>query len=102
MTIPIIYKEFYNKDWGLPEPIWGQKCPEYAGVKPQCPTCGSKEIHYSGSPDDPEEILQEMVRCKHCGCITDWYETYKQGKYSPVDTPRYVIHESGGRRLPQW
>ncbi len=68
----ITYKKFYNKKRGLPEPVWG--CKEY---NLQCPTCGSWNMQRSGSPDDPEEIL-EMVRCAHCGRITDWYEAYKQ------------------------
>ena len=88
--IAITYREFYNKDRGLPEPIWGPRCDKHAGIQLQCPTCGSKEIYRSGHPDDPEEILWEAVRCKHCGRITDWYEAYKQGKYSPTDVVREV------------
>ena len=66
------YKEFYNKDRGLPEPVWGERAD---GL--QCPNCGSQEMYFSGSPDDPEEILGETVRCGHCGRITDWYEACK-------------------------
>ena len=91
---PIVYKEFYNKDRGLPEPVWGSKCDTYGGVQLQCPNCGSKQIYYSGSPDDPEEILSETVRCKLCGSITDWYEAYKQGKHHPTDKPLRVIRTS--------
>jgi len=48
-------------------------------------------MHYSGSPDDPEEILMETVRCKNCGHITDWYEAYKQITHHVTNTPREVI-----------
>jgi len=92
----IVYKEFYNKERGLPEPVWGPLCSVYGGVQLQCPTCGSKEIHLSGSPGDPEEILQDTVRCKHCGRITDWYEAYKQGKYHPTDKPTMIARVEEG------
>lgn len=91
----IIYKEFYNKDCGLPEPVWGQEVSEYGGIKPRCPTCGSKDLCYSGSPDDPEEILIETVRCKNCGRINDWYEAYRQEKYHHTEEPPLqVVHEN--------
>ena len=93
MTTPqpaIRYKEFYNKDRGLPEPKWGGD----ALTPLQCPTCGSIDMCYSGSPDDPEEILGEAVRCRHCGYITDWYEAHKQKQNYPTDIPRRVIRES--------
>ncbi len=79
------YKEFYNKDRELPEPRWSSRV---AGL--QCPTCGSVEMYYSGSPDDPGEV-SEMVRCGLCGHITDYYEAFKQRKYHPTDTPREVV-----------
>jgi len=75
----IIYKEFYNKDRGLPEPIWGEKTKDYKDTALQCPVCGSTDMHYSAHPDDPEEVFTDTVRCKSCGHITDWYEAYKQG-----------------------
>jgi len=90
MTLPAItYKEFYNKSRGLPEPVWGPPCLNNFAV--QCPSCGSRDMHYSGSPDDPEEILMETVRCKNCGHITDWYEAYKQITHHVTNTPREVI-----------
>ena len=90
MTLPpITYKEFYNKDKGLPEPMWGRECSSITTV--QCPWCGSTNMHYSASPDDPEEILQDTVRCKNCGRISDWYEAYKQGRNHPTDAPREII-----------
>lgn len=76
----IIYKEFYNKDRSLPEPLWGGKCRPYKGVQLKCSHCGSLDIYYSAHPDDPHEITRENIRCKVCGRITDWYEAYKQGK----------------------
>ena len=80
----IAYKEFYNKGRGLPEPRWSSKV---AGV--QCPTCGSRDIYYSGTPDDPEMVLSD-VRCGHCGHITDWYEAHKHLENHSTDTPREV------------
>lgn len=88
----IIYKEFYNKDRGLPEPIWGSKAEEFKGVPLQCPNCGSLDMYYSASPDDPEEIFTDTVRCKHCGSITDWYEAYSQRIHHPSDKPLKVVH----------
>lgn len=90
---PITYKEFYNKDRGLPEPKWGPKMTEISPVFPlQCPTCGSQDMYASGSSDDPEEIFpHETVRCKHCGRIADWYEARKQTVYHPTDAPREVV-----------
>jgi len=87
---PIIYKEFYNKDRGLPEPRWGGKVEE---AVIQCPTCGSTGMYYSGSPDDPEEMFGAAgdVRCKSCGHITDWFEALKQREHHLTDTPREVI-----------
>lgn len=87
----IVYKEFYNKGRGLPEPVWGEPCPDV-----QCPTCGSMDMCYSGSEDDPEEVLgaSGMVRCKHCGYITDWYEAHKQRENHPTDKPLRVTHIS--------
>ncbi len=92
---PIVYKKFYNKDsQGReirgPEPRWGGKVEE---AKIQCPTCGSTNMYYSGSPDDPEELFGTAgsVRCKHCGHITDWFEALKQRKHHPTDNPREVV-----------
>lgn len=82
--------EYYNTDnqkRGLPEPRWG--APVLTIV--QCPTCGSTDMYYSGSMDDPDEIFGEAVRCGHCGHFTDWHEAFKQRQYHPVDTPRTVI-----------
>ncbi len=86
---PTIYKEFYNKDRGFPEPIWGSKVEEPVI---QCPTCGSIDMFFCGGPDDPEEILgcEGSVRCKHCGHITDWFEALKQREHHPTGTPREV------------
>lgn len=81
------YKEFYNEGRGLPEPKWGSKA---EGL--QCPNCGSWDMYYSGSPDDPEEILSgETVRCGHCGCITDWYEARKQREHHHAEEVKVVI-----------
>jgi len=81
------YKEMYNTDRGLPEPLWGEKMDNL-----QCPTCGSNDMYASASPDDPEEIFPyETVRCKHCGRITDWYEAYKQRELHPSDTMLEVV-----------
>lgn len=82
----ITYKELYNKDRGLPEPKWG---PFAGGL--QCPNCGSQDMYFSGSLDDPEEVLGDAVRCGHCGAMTDWYEAHKQRKDHPTDTPREVV-----------
>ncbi len=87
-TSAITYKEFYNKDRGLPEPKWGQKSHVL-----QCPNCGSQDMYYSGHPDDPEETLSDTVRCGRCGSITDWYEARKQLLNHPTDTPREVTKE---------
>lgn len=78
MTIK--YKEFYNKERGLPEPKWGDRV-----FMVQCPWCGSRDMRYSGSPDDPEEILRDTVRCERCGHIADYYEAYKQWQNHPQD-----------------
>jgi len=73
----IKYKKFYNKDRGLLEPMLGKRA-----QRVQCPTCGSRDMKVSGSPDDPEEIFPyETVRCIRCGHITDWYEARKQFRY---------------------
>ena len=64
---------------GLPKPVWGGHVPYYKGVQLRCASCGSVNIHYSGSSSDPEEILMETVRCGDCGWMTDWYEDYKAG-----------------------
>jgi len=81
------YKETYNTDRGLPEPLWGEKMENL-----QCPNCGSDDMYGSASPDDPEEIFPyETVRCKHCGQITDWYEAYKQKEFHPSDTVLEVM-----------
>lgn len=97
--IAVIYKEFYNKDRGLPEPVWGSPCGTHGGVQLQCPTCSSKEIYFSGSIDDPEETLGETVRCKRCGYITDRYEAYKQGLYHSTRELAEVIQaETGGHK----
>jgi len=67
------YKEFYNKDRGLPEPRWGQKMDNL-----MCSWCASLYLSASDHPDDPEEIFPyETVRCRNCGHITDWYEAYQ-------------------------
>lgn len=84
----IVYKEFYNKDRGLPEPLWGGKVEE---AQVQCPTCGSTDMYYSAAPEDPEEIFSNTVRCKHCGHITDWFEAFSQKVHHPTDTPREVM-----------
>ncbi|MCJ7760873.1 hypothetical protein MUP59_07020 [Candidatus Bathyarchaeota archaeon] len=94
MTGSIVYKEFYNKDRGLPEPIWGKKTEKFEGVSLQCPTCGSKDMYYSAHPDDPEEVLTDNVRCKNCGHITDRYESYKQGLYHSTNAPMKVVREN--------
>lgn len=81
------YKESYNKDRGLSEPIWG---PKVNLVK--CPNCSSRDMYLSAHPDDPEEIIgYENVRCGHCGDITDWYEAHKQLLYHPADKVRKVV-----------
>ncbi len=87
---PIIYKKLYNKDRGLPEPKWGSMV---EGAVIQCPMCGSTDMCYSGSPDDPEEMFGGggCVRCKHCGHITDWFEALEQREHHPTDTPREVV-----------
>lgn len=91
-TTAVTYKEFYNKDRGLPEPRWGPKMSELSPSYPlQCPCCGSQDMYGSGSSDDPEEIFPfETVRCGHCGIISDWYEALKQGRNHPTDAPRPV------------
>lgn len=89
MSLPAVaYKEFYNKDRGLPEPRWG---PPADGL--QCPNCGSQDMCFSGSPDDPCEMFGAAgdVRCRHCGRITDWYEAHKQRENHPTETPREVV-----------
>jgi len=88
---PIEYQEFYNKNRGLPEPIWGGKAKQYKGISLQCPVCGSTDVYYSGDPDDPEEIFTDSVRCKNCGRITDWYEAYTQGLYHHTEKPLMVV-----------
>ena len=87
----IAYKEFYNKDRELPEPVWGEKATAYGGTPLQCPTCGSLDMYYSADPDDPGEIFTDTVRCKNCGYIADWYEAYKQRVHHPTDKPRKVV-----------
>jgi len=108
---PIIFKDFYNKDRELPEPLWGNKVEE-ADV--QCPTCGSTSMCYSAHPDNPEEIFPNTVRCMDCGRITDYYEAYKQKQNHPTDTPREVIKPvevppaptvyclKDGKKVPIW
>ncbi len=88
MTTPqpaITYKGFYNKDVGLPEPRWSSKV---AGL--QCPTCNSANMYYSGTPDDPDEVFNN-VRCGHCGRITDYHRASKQMERHPNETPREVV-----------
>lgn len=85
----IQYYHSRNKERGLPEPKWGALCSAHTAV--QCPTCGSPDMYYSGSLDDPEEILGEAVRCGHCGHFTDWYEAYKQRQNHPTETAREVV-----------
>lgn len=80
------YREFYNKNRGLPEPKWGVRCP---GL--QCTWCNSQDMYFSGSPDDPEEILHETVRCGHCGRITDWYGAHKQRENHPTEIVLEVV-----------
>ena len=87
---PIQYKEFYNKDRDLPEPLWGNRL-----FQKQCPTCDSDDIYASASSDDPTEIFPaETVRCGNCGHITDWYESYKQRLSHPGKKPRYVVRDT--------
>lgn len=83
------YKKFYNKDRGLPEPVWGARA---FGL--QCPTCGSRDMYFSGSQDDPEEMFgaEGSVRCSHCGWMTDWYEAWKQKENHLADTIREVVN----------
>ena len=85
---PIVFKEFYNKDRDLPEPLWGGEVEE-ADI--QCPTCGSADMCYSAHPNDPEEIFPSTVRCRSCGRITDYYEAFKQKQHHPTNTPREVV-----------
>lgn len=93
MVEPITYKEFYNKDRGLPEPKWGPKMSELSpNFLLQCPTCGSQNMYGSASPDDPCEIFpNETVRCGNCGHITDWYEALTQWEIHYTETPREVV-----------
>ncbi len=88
-TPPIVYRGFYNRGKGLPEPVWGKACSDTTIV--QCPTCGSQDMYYSGSQDNPEEILGGTVRCKNCGYITDWYEAHKQILHHVTNVPRKII-----------
>jgi len=84
--LAIVYKEFYNKDRGMLEPVWGDPV---EGL--QCPTCGSQDMYASAHPNDPEEIIgNETVRCGHCGQITDYFEACKQRQTHPTETPRLV------------
>lgn len=92
------YIEFYNKDRGLPEPVWGDKARTFKGKPLQCPRCGSTDMYYSASLDDPEEIFQDFVRCKHCGSITDWYEAHKQRVTHPVDVPMEVFRPENTKK----
>lgn len=86
----IKYKEFYNKDRGLPEPIWGTLIPP---LMVQCPTCGSRtNLRWSGSAGDPEEILRDTVRCTRCGYIADYYEACKQRFNHPGEPLLEVEH----------
>ncbi len=90
----IKYKEFYNKDRGLPEPKLGSIVPQSNCDYPlQCPTCCSANMYYSAHPDDPEEVFSNTVRCENCGHITDWFEAYKQRENNPTDALREVIRE---------
>lgn len=87
--LPIQYIRSYNEGRGLPEPHWGK---ELKGL--QCPTCGSKRMCSSASPDDPEEIFPgETVRCLHCGHIIDWNEAHKQAINHPTNRPRKVVYD---------
>ena len=61
---------------GLPEIVWG---PRVSSGDLKCPGCGSRNVYYSGTPSDPEEIFCEAVRCGDCGWLTDYYEMYKRG-----------------------
>jgi len=100
MTVPIVFKEFYNIDRGLIEPKWGPEMSNVSRIGLQCPTCGSQDIYGSASPDDPEEIFPfEMARCGHCGHITDWYEACKQYRYHRTRTPREVVRQETNREL---
>lgn len=96
---PIVFKGSYNKDRGLPEPWWGRKVEEPVI---QCPTCGSTDMCYSGSPDDPEEMLgaSGCVRCRNCGHITDYFEALKQREHHPTDTPREVVKDAEAPPAP--
>ena len=51
-----------NKKRGIPEPLWGSRI---KGIT--CRYCGFKELYFSAHPDDPEEIFNDLVRCKVCG-----------------------------------
>jgi len=58
------------------------------GIAPrvQCPWCGYQRMHYSGSKDDPDEVLGDTVRCDSCGHITDYYEAHKKWEATLPDT----------------
>ena len=90
----IIYKEFYNKDRGLPEPMWGAKVSSDDNTVLQCPSCNSKDIYYTAHPDDPGEIFKDTVRCKACGRITDWYSAYKNGLHHDTNSVLIVVHNN--------
>lgn len=64
------FKLFYNKDRGLPEPLWGPRTKHLH----RCPNCGGDDIHLSAHPDAPDDLLGESVRCGDCGSIEDSYE----------------------------
>ena len=64
---------------GLPELAWGEKAAHL-----ECPGCGSRNMYYSGTPSDPEEVLGEGIRCRDCGWLTDYYEAFKRREKSSV------------------
>jgi len=90
MTLPPIeYRALYNEDNELPEPRWGGPCSQHFVV--QCPWCGSSDMYYSGSADNPDEVTAESVRCKYCGHITDYYEAFMQRANFTTDVVREVV-----------
>ncbi len=61
-----------NKKRGMIEPFWGKKIKNI-----KCRYCGFKNLYFSAHPDDPEEIFNDLARCKVCGKFdSDVYDTY--------------------------
>ena len=75
---------------GLPELVWGGKA-----VHLECPRCGSRNMYYSGTPSDPEEVLGEGVRCRDCGSLTDYYEAFKRRKKSASEAKLALLKTKG-------